>query len=338
MEEPTPARSVYIKVGNLVSVPQELPLQSKTLGTTLSWSLSEVIVVDKASIEFSVMLLPEDLLWISHSVMIREFNLRRMKTKANYLRWLLKQEPLRKHKSRDLWINFPNGLGCVSIQYYPHVTGILIKNVGLTLTDTEQHIMDMSHKLSCLVGGTKTQAGYLYLGRAQQISTNFDTGTRIYTWESLRRHSRPLTDMTSSDISAHLTEIKKLKISRDSTEQLSSLLSSRIGWVSKNAENSEIDNDGFTNGHLELPVQLDLSQNVSLKFYNFKFDPPRTLEITVPRGEFKSGSGRITKQFQGQTFTITLFYRQILLESIIFRVKDYQNSLNFTENIHVKTY
>lgn len=231
-----------------------------------------------------------------------------------------------------------NGAGSILLRYYGYVKGILVANVFLSVANLTEKLAGFKHKVTCLVGGEDLTKFYAYLGRAQQIITNHKNSSRVYRWKAKKQsfHGISLHD-TSTNVTEHLDDIKKMKLSLESARDVHAILSARKLAEMPRKYDRVADSDDFSNEYRVLPIDLKNETVVVIRFYNFKFTPPRSVEIEIPRKDLDNRV-ILTRKLQEIDAIVTVYYeKNMYIKSILLRVQDYLESLDFEADIQMMT-
>lgn len=127
-----------------------------------------------------------------------------------------------------------------------------------------------NHKISLLLRvfrrDTTMTMRSVYIGRAQEIQTTEHGGTRTYTWLS----------------TAEIPVFEGIGFRRIS-ENIDMDAISHAPNISPRPQQSYImDNDEFNNPSRVLPTGIMVGETLNLEFFNFKFNPPKCLEVQIP--------------------------------------------------------
>lgn len=212
-------------------------------------------------------------------------------------------------------------------------------SVTLSVRDIKKLIKKSHHKITCAVFyDNDIKSRNYYLGRPQEISTNETISRRIYTWVSLR-------DSSFNDIHTHhiiegdqdwveyINDVKEIKV--NGNRNLVAILSHR----KQRNTHFRRDDDSIANKHYVLPVFLKTTGPLIIKFYNFKFNPPRVIDFELSRKELYDGVS--CKRIREHNIVVTMYYKKegdkFHVFSLVVIVDNYIESLNFNKKIKNKT-
>lgn len=204
-----------------------------------------------------------------------------------------------------------------AMKYYDHrvakdLAQIYIYSFDLILDNFEclrKSIVLEGHKITCMLqlidkSQKKTMVTQKYLARAQHIITQHDTSNRrIYMWKSqLKKKKTSFPGITprilenNNNVYEEQYDLKVIKCKlppsnenspRDRTLKVNTSQRT-IDNIKKKESVFMPDNDDFSNGHMCLPLKIYKEHTLVLKIYNFKYFPPRSLELSLRFGDFEA--------------------------------------------------
>lgn len=285
----------------------------------------------------------DDLIWVSETIDRLDLNIKSTSPRRKL--------SLKRPETQKRHFSMKTADGTLYIEYQGYIDGLLLKKVFLNVPQLTEQLAEAHHKVTCLIGG-ETFDEYAYLGRAQDITTNHKEVTRIYTWEAKKEESFPgivlhrdsmedlfnkNDDNNNNNLVEQYRDIDKMKLDLKATSDIHALLSFRNLKPMHKSYEYVMDNDDFRNDYRVLPINLKDRKVVVIRFYNFKFNPPRCTEIRIPRNEFIK-SNIVTKKMDEIDGVLTIHHKDgMYIHSIILVVKDYPSNLNFIHDIELKT-
>jgi hypothetical protein len=174
------------------------------------------------------------------------------------------------------------------------------------------------HKITCLV--QQERAHPVYLGRAQQICTVQEQEKRTYYWfPNNRRTSQDasfgsLTPRTesSSGCGQMVEENTDMELIRMAQPAGVSPTLNRAPKALLSARRTKLvttfvpDNDAYSNPYKRLPVFFaQQDRAISFKVFNFKFVPPRCLELVLRWGDFCAAHDLVLNRHRKKASTKT---------------------------------
>ena len=253
----------------------------------------------------------------------------------------------RKAVTESKWVMLTNKTDKIFIQWGAYSDGVLVSKIFLSASNLLQSASKLiqsvranGHKITCLLGGEDLSKCFAYLGRAQLITTNHQIQTRVYTWKAKSREAFggvPLHD-NNNNVSEHLRDIKQIKLSVESTQDIHVLLSARNLDKMPRRYEDVVDSDDFSNEYRVLPVGVGCQKTLVIRFYNFKFKQPRSVEVKIPHRDLVTSPSRLTRKLKEIDGVVTVYHDDAMyINSVILIVKDYVNNLEFTAEIALAT-
>jgi len=334
-------REFYFTIGGNKFTSEKIPIPNKDDVVLYEWGDKRVAknkvlttIDGLRNFYISLVLSPDDVVWLTQKIDLDDFDL-------DY--HFIKKKTTRPKINSFLKV-LDNDYGKIHLRYSgsrhyskplkQYIADITFYNIRISVNDMNKIIMMHKHKITCSIEYLSTSfPERSYIGRAQEISTNYDSGRRIYKWNCNFGPKSPRTFQTHKNLDwkEYLNDLEIIDL--DVERNIKSLLSQR-DMVSMTFNDFTMDNDTFSNSYKGLPVKLKNVKNViEFKFYNFKFNPPvyATFEVTVD--ELAEGKRSLTKQFaelDGKA-SVTLYYdhKNNVFYSIMLVVDDYFKTLNF---------
>jgi hypothetical protein len=287
------------------------------------WSELDVIVENPLRIDFYV----DDVLWTAQTVALHA------EKKVS------PRKSIKRGATVSMWIPLSNGAGEIFLQYYPYAGGGIVTKLFLSADNLRQSIDAARHKITCLVGEEHVDT-YTYLGRAQGIVTNFRKGVRVYIWRG-EAQSEPFPNVNllqkkssaEDHLKDHASDLMRMKIEPKSSKNLHALLSyQHLDDLLEDGGNYEMDNDNFANKYRVLPVTLTEKDTLLIRFYNFKFSPPRSVQVRIPYDDFAKTAARFHVKLCGVDALLTVYHEEaVVIKSIMLTVQDYMKNLDFIQ-------
>ena len=273
----------------------------------------------------NLLFMPEGINCSSKTINTKDLNL----TKIKHIKRLsVKIRP----KIRSYWSDIMYGAGKVFLQYSGHfyenekTSNIVIYHMCIQLKSIFKFIDIYNHKITCGIDD-------MYIGRAQEITTNKEIQSRSYKWTSTNG-----ADIRTNDWKDYTHDIKYISgKNKTSSMMLKSILSSR------HTENSFceyiMDHDGYTNTYRVLPIQILEFKSITFYFYNFKHIPPTRISVEITSEEFKANPKCISRKIPEIKSTITIYYKNHMeIISVILTVPNFFKNLEFTRQLEMTTH
>jgi len=313
-------------------------------------------------VSINLIFMPGRIIWFNQIIPIDNFKLdenNNMSTKKRLSQSHSKLKLKPTIKIRSFWTDMNNkhskiffqysGEQCYDKKHKEWFANINVYHVCIQIKDVHILLDLYNHKITCLVEGNKFEQSYV--GRAQQISTNYETGTRVYKWlgSTGLNNQRNFQIANSDDWKEYISDMKLIETIDDNIGiELKSILSYRDTTSMSKMHNFIFDNDEFTNTYKGLPVFIEnLSKSIDFKFYNFKYIPPACVSINVTTEELRENVRVLTKKISHIDATMTIYYddddddfksKSINFFSIILTVHDFLKNLNFPRQIEMMTH